>query len=300
MYLCQQIITNPLIIIIMSYCGDKVFRNNVINALYGNLPTMLQNIISWRYDEMLKNTALPHNNWPQPNPPIPGVQVLTSKTNKDVLLKVNSSLFSGVASLSHIWGSPNIGHDLPTWMDEPLSKNGPSVINKKDTFDFDRKRIMIICQDPLRHNMPSKNMYFSSVFGMHSRDWRGNRMTTQIFNQLVGSENCCLYLTDYNKLYLNGSNVSSFASLFKTVLDIEIRLFKPDKIVTFGIAAGSAIIKKPFVCYPKLTTPTQYSYTSNSGKRIPVVPLYHPNARINKSYYSAYGSKVGMYVHYMK
>ena len=125
----------------MSYCGDKVFRNNVINALYGNLPTMLQNIISWRYDEMLKNTALPLNNWPQPNPPIPGVQVLKTK---DVLLEVNSSLFSGVTSLSRIWNSPNVGHDLPTWMDKPLSKNGPSVINKMDTFDFKRKRIIAL------------------------------------------------------------------------------------------------------------------------------------------------------------
>lgn len=282
----------------MSFCGDKKFRNRVIKALYGNLPNILQNTISWRYQEMVKNTSLHSKQWPQPNPPISGVQVLTS--TKDVLLEVRASLFSGVTSLTNIWSNNNIGHDLPTWMDEPLFKTGPSTINSKDNFDFDRKRIMIICQDPLRKDMHNFYMYISSVFGMHSRDWRRNLTTTQIFNQLVCKEGCSLYLTDFNKLYVNGSNVNSFASTFKNMLDAEINLFKPDKIVTLGKAAGSALLKHKYICFP--TMPTPYSYTPSGGKPIPVVPLYHTNARLNAAFWKSMGyiSKVDLFVNYMK
>lgn len=283
----------------MSFCGDKKFRNQVINGLYGCLPTQLLNVINWRYDEMRKNTCLPHQYWPQPNPPIQGVRVLTN--TKDVLLEVNSSLFNGVNSLAPFWNSTNLGHDLPTWMDEPLcNKASQEIPTPKDTFNFNKKRIMVICQDPLRHSKPFNNIYVSSVFGMHSISWRGNRTTTQIFNKLVGPEKCCLYLTDYNKLYANGSNVSQLSSIFKNMLDLEISLFKPDKIVTLGKAASSAIIGPSFNSFPNLPTP--YSYTPNGGKPIPVVPLYHTNYRMPGSFYKGkgYNSKVDLYVDYMK
>lgn len=283
----------------MSFCGDYNFRNNVINGLYGCLPPQLLSVINWRYDEMRKNTCLPHQYLPQPNPPISGVRVLTN--TKDTLLEVNSSLFTGVNSLTPFWSSPNVGHDLPTWMDEPLDiKPSRRISTPVDFFDFKRKKIMIISQDPLRKGKPHNNMYLSSVFGMHSISWRGNRTTTQIFNRLVKQEDCCVYLTDYNKLYVNGSNISHLSSVFKNMLDVEIRLFNPDKIVTLGKAASSALLGASFNLFPNLPTP--YSYTPSGGNPIPVVPLYHTNYRMTSSFYmgKGYKSKVDLYVGYMR
>ena len=285
----------------MSFCGDLNFRNQVIKTLYGSLPTNLQNGIAWRYDQMRSNLCLPAINWPPYNPPNHGVNVMTN--TPDVLLEVNQSLFNGVSCLNPIWAFPRVGHDLPTWMDTPI--NCP-LSPQPDTFDFSKKKIMIICQDPLRNNRCTKgNIYISSVFGLHSTDWRRmTSFTANLINSILGN-GCCIYLTDYNKLYVDGKKISNFGNnfpnKFRNMLDQEIDLFKPDKIITMGKNASDALLGQNNWQYFPSPVGTTYPYTSN-GRTYPVVPVYHTNWRMPKQYYLSrgYQSKKDIYVDYMK
>ena len=162
-----------------SFCGDSSFRDKVINTLYGNLPSAIIDIIRWRYDEMRNNLFTSHLSYPSS---FPNTAVLNN--TKDVLLEIDQAYFSGVSCLNHIWQYPNVGHDLPIWLDRPLDKDYPN--EPEDAFDFkNQKRIMIIAQDPLRSIGGIGKMYISSVFGLHSKDWRRNLITTQIFNGLL-------------------------------------------------------------------------------------------------------------------
>lgn len=140
---------------------------------------------------------------------------------------------------------------------------------------------MIISQDPLRTGLPGNHLYVSTVFGLHSIDWRRNLITTQIFNELL-KEGCCLYLTDYNKLFIDKqktslSHVQPYNSCFQLMLDSEINMFKPELIVTWGSLASRKLLGGGFIYFP--VTPTPYKY-----RGIKVFPVYHTNYQMKQCY----------------
>lgn len=275
-----------------SFCGDSSFRDKVINTLYGNLPSAIIDIIRWRYAEMRNNLFTSHLLYPSST--FSNTTVLNN--TKDVLLEIDQTYFSGVSIFKNFWQYPNVGHDLPIWLDRPLNKDYPN--EPEDAFDFkNQKRIMIIAQDPLRSMGGVGKMYISSVFGLHSKDWRRKLITTQIFNYLL-KEQCCLYLTDYNKLFVDGKITSSkhvapLKGLFFKMLKDEIDLFEPDLIVTWGQQASNSLLSqyKNVDYFP--SSPTPYSFNG-----IKVLPVYHTNYPMAKSYYEIrnYGSKKELYV----
>lgn len=270
------------------FCGNPVFRDNVIHTLYGSFPQSVIDLIYWRYEQMMAHVFTPHQNW-LPSP-FPNTAVLRTR---DVLFEVDNSYFSSVPSMNRLWQYQNIGHDLPVWLDRPLDDTYPQY--PCDCFDSNKKRVMIVAQDPLRSNRKAGAITISSVFGMHSKDWRGNRITTQIFNELLRND-CCLYLTDFNKLFIESretslSHVNAFKNKFLTMLDQEIVLFKPDLIVTWGKQASGQLINGSFQSFPPRTTPYKY-------KGVKVLPVYHTNFPMSKNYIARKGakSKVDLYV----
>lgn len=275
-----------------SFCGDSSFRDKVINTLYGNLPSAIINIIKWRYDEMRNSLFTSHLSYP--SSPFSNTAVLTN--TKDVLLEIDQAYFSGVSCLNNIWLYPNVGHDLPIWLDRPLDKDYPN--EPEDAFDFkNQKRIMIIAQDPLRSIGGVGKMYISSVFGLHSKDWRRNLITTQIFNELL-NEQCCLYLTDFNKMFIDGSITSSkhvapLKEIFSKTLKDEIDLFKPELVVTWGQQATNSLLSEYKIINYFPASPTPYRFNG-----IKVLPVYHSNYPMAKSFYVSrnYCTKKELYV----
>lgn len=272
------------------FCGDSFFRNNLITKLYGSFPSNIVDIIKWRYENMMNNLFTPHQTYP----PSPFTNTRVLNNTKDVLLEVDQSLFTSVTCLNSIWQYTNLGHDLPIWLDRPLDDTYPQ--NPPDAFDFEnKKRIMIIGQDPLRSNLGPGKMFISSVFGLHSMDWRRNLITTKIFNELLRKE-CCLYLTDFNKLYVESrtnspKHVSAFNKQFRSMLYDEINLFKPDLIVTWGVQASMRLLGPSFVFFPGSPTP----YVFN---KIKVLPVYHTNYPMKMGYITSmgYNNKKDLYI----
>ena len=272
-----------------SFCGDSSFRSHIIGILYGSCPTSIQDIIKWRYDQMRSNLFTAYQNYPAS--PFPNTTVLSA--TKDVLLEIAQSYFSSLSCLNNLWQYNNVGHDLPIWLDRPLDSTYPN--DPDDFFDFSQKRIMIVAQDPLRSARRSGSIYISSVFGLHSKDWRRNLITTQIFNDIL-AKRCCLYLTDINKLFAesrqnSGKIVAPFFQNFRTMLDAEIDLFQPDLIVTWGGKATNSLLVSPVIYFPTLPTPYRY-------KGVKVLPVYHTNHRMGKSFFSCrgYSCKKDLYV----
>jgi len=190
-------------------------------------------LLDARYDQMITHLNHNHTSW---GPFCACSQIITSK---DVLLEVPINVFPNLSSFSN---SCDLGHDLPYWIE----------VNEKE-----KGRIMLVSQDPLRKNQNPGVITLSTPFGMHSLDYRGNRLMTQLVEQLL---NCgySVYLTDYHKLYFKTSHRPIVMGNEMDIINEEIAFFNPTKIVALGIVAGNAL---------HALQPTQ-----------PVKPLPHPNA----------------------
>jgi hypothetical protein len=62
------------------------------------------------------------------------------------------------------------GNDMPFW----IEVNG-----------CEKGRIMLVSQDPLRRLYCPENITISTPFGIHSLDYRGNRLVTQIVDSIL-------------------------------------------------------------------------------------------------------------------
>lgn len=135
-----------------------------------------------------------------------------------------------------------IGIDLPTLISPPNPKG----------------RVMILGQDPLRHEVDFPNPPFPVVVGtpwaLHSakakegtdRRRSGIRLMWQIV-KAVTEEGYSVYLTDIVKLWLPSKRgdkknpiIETKDQRFQTVLGAEIELIKPVKIIAFGDHAQNA------------------------------------------------------------
>lgn len=275
----------------MSFCGDVNFRQQIIDLLYSHLldvpkgsTTLAGNqIMEKRYDQMRSCLNLSSLSWTNIN-----LNNTIVPRTKDVLLRVDANQFNPSYLFPSLLSMPNWGMDLPVWTDKPflfLKCNG-ALDSNDDSFDWCKKRIMIVAQDPLRRGLSGGALYLSSPFGLHSKDYRGNRLMTQIVNDLLLSKKSpTVYLTDFNKFFVMNSSQSisllgnlGAIHIFEDVLRAEIRLFNPDLVVAVGKSANQAICRLG-ISYKILTLP-------------------HVNARLTKAQINAFGytSKKNYYV----
>lgn len=172
--------------------------------------------------------------------------------SKDVLLEIPPQRFHGLSSSQQV---DNLGHDLPYWIEVPNEKG----------------RIMLVSQDPLRTGQKAGYITLSSPFGMHSIDYRGNRVMTQMIELLLKS-GYSVYLTDYNKLYGTCQNkkvdFNGMKHQFANILNDEICFWNPSQIIAVGKVAKQALDNSMQVIVNK--------------KLIPVSCIPHPNARFSK------------------
>ena len=193
-------------------------------------------LLDARYDQMITHLNHDHTSWGQS---CACSQILSSK---DVLLKVPINVFPAQSALSSFSNRSDFGHDLPYWIEVDKS--------------VEKGRIMLVSQDPRRKNQNPGVITLSTPFGMHSLDYRGNRLMTQLVEQLL-NRGYSVYLTDYYKLYFKTSHRPIVMGNEMNIIREEIAFFNPTKIVTLGKVAGDAL------------QPLQPG----------IIKLWHPNAR---------------------
>lgn len=227
-----------------SYCRCKGYQTIVDilkNYLFQDNPN---NVLEERYKQMISLVNCSYDKWGQQ---CAQFQVLGTK---DTLLKIPTYCFRGLQTCQNY---NHLGHDLPYWIEVPK--------------DEERGRIMLVSQDPLRNNKLPGCITLSSPFGMHSIDYRGNRIMTQMVKMLLDN-GYSVYLTDFNKLYAKVQNkpvdFSGMRKQFIGILMEEIDFWKPDKIIAVGKVSGNAL----------------QGVTINTGTYIGTIP--HPNARLSK------------------
>ena len=151
---------------------------------------------------------------------------------KDARLKVpRHKINSNNSSVTRLFECDNFGHDMPVWLSYT---NAPK----------NAKCVMIISQDPKRDDDVSGNIYLSTPFGLHSKDWRkGNAQVRRIAHILM-TNGYCVYLTDSMKFYAGDGNVvrqsikeddrDGYKSMFSCVINAEIEKVDPTVIIKLG------------------------------------------------------------------
>ena len=131
----------------------------------------------------------------------------------------------------------NFGHDMPVWVSYD---NDPKA-----------KRIMIVSQDPLRSGDLAGNLYLSTPFGVHSRDFENGvrNMDSRVRDMLdmFLAKDVCVYLTDYMKFFavdkpfirasITDGDLWGYKGVFSRVLEAEVKNFNPDLIIILGRSA---------------------------------------------------------------
>lgn len=201
----------------------------------------LDSVLTERYNQMIKLCNESYATWMSS---CNGVTTVLNR--KDVLLSISLNSFSPLSAWAHY---ENLGHDLPYWIESGV-----------------KKRVMLVSKDPFRRGRKQGDITLSSPFGMHSLDYRGNRIMTQVVGRLLQDE-ISVYLTDFYKLYgeQNGKPVSfsGYEQIFKDILLAEVSIYNPDEIIAVGRVAEAAI------------TDMKKQLSVKTIKEIP-----HPNARI--------------------
>ena len=250
----------------VSFNSNQCCKNysTIVSVLEAHLfGGVLHDILDKRYQQMIHSVNTPHGEWENN---IPGCRIVEGKNSagkelKDVQLQVPLVMIPSLGEFAKYF---NLGHDLPFWIEN----------------DAADKRIMLISQDPLRNGQESGVLTLSTPFGMHSIDYRGNKVYTQIVDGLL-KENCSVYLTDCHKLYATKeqSNKSRTPSIItgqndEEILREEIEFFKPSKIVAIGKIAEQLL--------------------RGMGYKSLAVP--HPSAKFPKSSFAPFTRKVDWYI----
>lgn len=255
----------------MDFCNGfpvngNSFKQQIIDLLYRDLFNIPSNgcLEEW-YDLMTNNVNSSNNGWNNIVPkPINGKINVDSK-KKDALFECDKNLFKS-SSITPLFSYSNFGHDVPVWVSNGNIEN--------------MIRIMIVSQDPLRNRGINGKILFSSPFGIHCHDYRNkkNESLMKILQGLWKDNKIVFYLTDFNKLYTqSGGNETSIQTLnrqhptivqnFKSILDKEIDLFKPNLIVTLADYTSNNLLGRA------INTENRFKKHTYNG--IDVLPMYH-------------------------
>lgn len=215
------------------------------NYLFNNNPNC---VLDDRYEQMRTLVNSPSPKWGT----CAGFTIV--QHSKDTLLQLPTGCFPGLAACLQY---SNLGHDLPYWIEVPNEKG----------------RIMLVSQDPLRKKQCPGTITLSSPFGMHSIDYRGKRVMTQMVDSLLNN-GYSVYLTDFNKLYGTYQNkpvvFNCMRQLFADILNREICFWEPTRIIAVGNVAKKA-----------LDQGVQAGIINTQGILIKKIP--HPNAHFCKN-----------------
>lgn len=222
----------------MHFCPDlatglttKFISDKLAEKVFGD--SGFANLLKARYDQMgelFRDAPYNDDRW---NLREFECKNCDTRNKKDARLKVPREKIacnSNNANVTRLFESDNFGHDMPVW----ISYNN----------DPNAKCVMIISQDPKRDNDVRGNIYLSTPFGLHSKDWKsGNAQVKRIAHKLM-KKGYCVYLTDSMKLYAGDGNVvrqsikendrDGYKSIFSCVLNVEIQKVDPKVIIKLG------------------------------------------------------------------
>lgn len=196
--------------------------NTVVDILKNQLfRDNTNSVLEERYLQMISSVNCSYNKWGKK------CAQFTVLPTKDTLLEIPTCCFGGLQSCQSYH---DLGHDLPYWIEVPKLK--------------EKGRIMLVSQDPLRNKQNPGVITLSSPFGMHSMDYRGNRIMTQMVKMLLDN-GYSVFLTDFNKLYGKNPNkpvdFSGMREYFIDILKSEICFWEPTKIIAVGRVAEVAL-----------------------------------------------------------
>lgn len=251
----------------MILCNNSTFRQQIINLLYNNLFNMPSNgcLEEW-YGLMITHLNNPNTVWNSITPRNGTINV--NRKKKDALFECDKAFFSS-SSILPLFQYPNLGHDVPVWLEED-NNDSEDVI-----------KIMIVSQDPLRDRGAIGKILFSSPFGIHCVDYR-NKSNECMMKFIEGvwkiakgkKKKVNFYLTDLYKFFVANkkaslntitSNHSTVANSFKLILDKEIDYFKPNLILCFGNKSIESLLNEKVAFWDK----------SHKYNGIPVLPSIH-------------------------
>lgn len=215
----------------VSFCDDKIVAvSEVVKTLVDNLQLgSVRKILLERYSRMKKwyGTASANDSeWEQT-----GCIIADTRRHRDVLLGISRGLFADGNEMwcgeNGILGREDVGLDLPTWMELKGSKKA--------------ERIMIVASEPKRAIHTSGNLWLSSPWAFHSKDYRDdqiNQLVRTIVESFMRDRQAVVYLTDCRKIYdADKIAQNSYATEYKTCLEKEFELFRPTVVIGYGESA---------------------------------------------------------------
>ena len=238
----------------------QVIANELAANVFGDRG--FAKLLKARYDQMGKLFRDAHYNDPRWNLPKYGCENCATDNKQDARLKVPKiNCNSDNANVTSLFGYNNFGHDMPVWL---TPRNVNDVMS--------RPRVMIISEDPLRDHDAAGNLYLSTPFGVHSYSF-----CEQIWNRETGyplkiAEHIIraggiVFMTDFMKFFayerLEGcqkgddknslnpirKNLGSvYRNLFQKSLRAEIKMFRPNLVVTLGGGSAQELKRAFAVC----------------------------------------------------
>lgn len=259
----------------MMFCPDmgELTRRNMVGLLAATVfgDERFVGLLEARYDQMgslFRDAAYDADGW---NLAEFECENVADRTKKDARLKVpQDKLNSNKPGVMRLFAYGNFGHDLPVWF---------SYSN-----DRSAKRVMIISQDPKRDNDAPGNLYLSTPFGFHCKDWRkGNAQVRKIISRLMES-GCCVYLTDSMKFFAGDGTVvresiidndrDGYKDTFSAMLNSEITVVNPDVIIKLG----DDVLDPTYICSTYTGTRDArdgLDFQEIGGRQ--VIAAYHPS-----------------------
>lgn len=212
----------------VSFCDDKIVSvAEVVKTLVDNLKLKsVCKILVGRYSRMKKlygKASANDSEWIQT-----GCTIAGTKKHKDVLLGIPRGMFDTDNEMwcgeNGILGREDVGLDLPTWMELKGSKR--------------TERIMIVASEPKRAIHTSGNLWLSSPWAFHSKDYREHQikpLLRTIVESFIRDRQAIVYLTDCRKIYdVDKIAQNSYATEYKRCFEKEIKLFKPTLLIGYG------------------------------------------------------------------
>ena len=243
----------------IDFCTDigELTGKEVSSQLVRHIfPAGLKKIFATRYQRMSTNFSKGETEireWEQE-----GLEILSIDKHQDARLRIGAEWFEEESNLwREIMRNPCIGHDLPIWLQK---KN---VLNPL--------RVMIVGNEPLRKRQESGMITISSPFGLHSPKYRrreDRKIVTKVIHKMVKEKNCCVYCTDYTKVYCGMPCENCCGSCnpdetqeirrrakefrgemkpwYKKMLEVECKMFHPELVITLGKPALVAVGRMNF------------------------------------------------------
>ena len=258
----------------VSFCDDKIAAvSDVVNALVNNLKLeSVRSILSERYSKMkeLFGTASANESrWEQP-----GCAIADTGRHKDVLLGIPRKLFDADNEMwcgaGGILSRKDVGLDLPTWMELKGSKQ--------------IAHIMIVASEPKRAIHTSGNLWLSSPWAFHSKDYRErqkNPWMRTIVESFMRDRQAVVYLTDCRKIYdADEIAQTNYVTEYQKCFEKEIELFKPTIMIGYGAnvyrALKSGLNGEPHCGFSHMVCDGPYEDTYNG---IRTLIFAHPSGR---------------------